>query len=262
MRVVVTGGAASSGNLVLRAVEAGHDVTVSTDLSHGSASTLPDACAFITRHPRTPGWPDVVRAARPGRRHPSRGADRCADLDRRSREDRAVNTEGTRAAVSRRAARDAGPRGCCPHPPPRCTAIGRGAHSGVRREGAGEPLRELEARMPKARASPRPWSHGDGLRLPPLLERVRAGGRTGRARGVVAIFGHALAAGALPVIYGDGAQTRDFVFVGDIVSALLAAAAHPSPLARSGPDGPAYNVSTGVETSVLDLAALMRGNRR
>jgi UDP-glucose 4-epimerase len=64
--------------------------------------------------------------------------------------------------------------------------------------------------------------------------------------GVIAIFcGHAVEGGTATV-YGDGRQTRDFVFVGDVVDALLAAAA-------GAPHGP-YNVGTGEETSVLGLA--------
>jgi UDP-glucose 4-epimerase len=62
--------------------------------------------------------------------------------------------------------------------------------------------------------------------------------------GVVAIFMNALRDGKTPRIYGDGSQTRDYVFVGDVVAATLAAAGHP---------GGVFNVGTGVETSVIDL---------
>jgi UDP-glucose 4-epimerase len=62
--------------------------------------------------------------------------------------------------------------------------------------------------------------------------------------GVVAIFMSALRDGTTPRIYGDGKQTRDYVFVGDVVAATLAAAAH---------DGGVFNVGTGEETSVLEL---------
>jgi UDP-glucose 4-epimerase len=62
--------------------------------------------------------------------------------------------------------------------------------------------------------------------------------------GVVAIFMNALRDGRAPRIYGDGTQTRDYVFVADVVAATLAAAGH---------DGGVFNVGTGVETSVLDL---------
>jgi UDP-glucose 4-epimerase len=62
--------------------------------------------------------------------------------------------------------------------------------------------------------------------------------------GVVAIFLERLARGEQALIFGDGLQTRDFVYVGDVVAACLAAAGH---------DGGVFNVGTGVETSVLDL---------
>ena len=62
--------------------------------------------------------------------------------------------------------------------------------------------------------------------------------------GVVAIFMNALRDGTTPRIFGGGTQTRDYVFVGDVVAATLAAAAH---------DGGVFNIGTGVETSVLDL---------
>jgi UDP-glucose 4-epimerase len=62
--------------------------------------------------------------------------------------------------------------------------------------------------------------------------------------GVVAIFLGLLAQGGTPTIFGDGRQTRDYVFVGDVVRAALAALGH---------DGGIFNVGTGRETSVLDL---------
>jgi UDP-glucose 4-epimerase len=62
--------------------------------------------------------------------------------------------------------------------------------------------------------------------------------------GVVAIFMERLASGDEVQIYGDGEQTRDFVFVGDVVRAMLAATE-----ARGG----TFNVGTGVETSVNEL---------
>jgi UDP-glucose 4-epimerase len=64
--------------------------------------------------------------------------------------------------------------------------------------------------------------------------------------GVVAIFMGLLRDGATPTIFGDGLQTRDYVYVGDVVDALLLAAGH---------DGGIYNVGTGIETSVVDLYA-------
>jgi UDP-glucose 4-epimerase len=62
--------------------------------------------------------------------------------------------------------------------------------------------------------------------------------------GVVAIFMNRLREGGTPQIFGDGTQTRDYVYVGDVVAATLAAAEHA---------GGVLNVGTGAETSVLEL---------
>jgi UDP-glucose 4-epimerase len=68
--------------------------------------------------------------------------------------------------------------------------------------------------------------------------------------GVIAIFCGKLDAGEAPTIYGDGLQTRDFAYVGDVVAANLAAVDAPV-------HGP-VNIGTGVETSVLELVAILR----
>jgi len=65
--------------------------------------------------------------------------------------------------------------------------------------------------------------------------------------GVVAIFCSRVLAGKRPTVYGDGKQTRDYVYVGDVVAAFLAAA-------DTGRPG-SWNIGTGIETTVLDLAA-------
>jgi UDP-glucose 4-epimerase len=62
---------------------------------------------------------------------------------------------------------------------------------------------------------------------------------------VIAIFCGKLLEGEQPTIFGDGLQTRDYVFVGDVVRANLAAS-------LSDATG-AINIGTGVESSVLDL---------
>ena len=62
--------------------------------------------------------------------------------------------------------------------------------------------------------------------------------------GVVAIFLGRLAAGTRCRVFGDGSQTRDYVYVGDVVRASLGAA---------GRAGGVFNVGSGLETSVLDL---------
>jgi UDP-glucose 4-epimerase len=71
--------------------------------------------------------------------------------------------------------------------------------------------------------------------------------------GVIAIFVERLFAGEQCVINGDGEQTRDFIYVDDVVSANLLAAA--SPLERRFN---IYNVGTGKETTVLEIIEYLR----
>lgn len=72
--------------------------------------------------------------------------------------------------------------------------------------------------------------------------------------GVVAIFGNRILDGEALTVFGDGEQTRDYVYVGDVVAANLTATAADLPPAGSLDDR-AFNVGTGIETSVNALAA-------
>lgn len=65
--------------------------------------------------------------------------------------------------------------------------------------------------------------------------------------GVIAIFCGCLETGSRPTIFGDGRQTRDYVYVGDVVAANLVAAG----ASATGP----VNIGTATETSVLTLAS-------
>jgi len=73
--------------------------------------------------------------------------------------------------------------------------------------------------------------------------------------GVVAIFCGRLREGRALEVFGDGMQTRDYVFVGDVVRALVASGAA---LSERGVElnGP-YNIGTGVETTVVELSELL-----
>jgi UDP-glucose 4-epimerase len=66
--------------------------------------------------------------------------------------------------------------------------------------------------------------------------------------GVVAIFFGKLTEGEPPLVFGDGLQTRDYVYVGDVVDANLRALAYQG-------NETAFNIGTSVETNVLDLLA-------
>jgi UDP-glucose 4-epimerase len=75
--------------------------------------------------------------------------------------------------------------------------------------------------------------------------------------GVVAIFGSRLARGEPITVYGDGTQTRDYVFVGDVARANIAATSWQVPPILASVDDVAFNIGTAVETSVNQLASIM-----
>ena len=69
--------------------------------------------------------------------------------------------------------------------------------------------------------------------------------------GVISIFCERIVQGMPITIFGDGGQTRDFVYVGDVVAALLAG------MGLRPMDSPVFNVCTGQATSVVELAGLI-----
>ncbi|MGI8729462.1 MAG: NAD-dependent epimerase/dehydratase family protein [Solirubrobacteraceae bacterium] len=68
--------------------------------------------------------------------------------------------------------------------------------------------------------------------------------------GVIAIFCGRLSSGERPTIYGDGTQTRDYIYVADLVDALLSAGDRDT--------GGVVNIGTEIETSVLELLEVLR----
>lgn len=70
--------------------------------------------------------------------------------------------------------------------------------------------------------------------------------------GVISLFIDALASGKRPTIYGDGRQTRDFTYVGDVVRGVLAAAVTP------GISGEVFNVAVGGRISLLELVRTLQ----
>ncbi len=69
--------------------------------------------------------------------------------------------------------------------------------------------------------------------------------------GVISIFCERIRAGSPVTVYGDGAQTRDFIHVADVVAALLAG------MRLRPADAPVFNVCTGHATSVMALAQVI-----
>jgi UDP-glucose 4-epimerase len=76
--------------------------------------------------------------------------------------------------------------------------------------------------------------------------------------GVVAIFCNRILDGKPLTIFGDGLQTRDYVYVGDVARAVFLGSTRELP-APARVDARAFNIGTGVGTSVIDLARLLQG---
>ncbi len=70
--------------------------------------------------------------------------------------------------------------------------------------------------------------------------------------GVISLFIHAFLRGQAPTVFGDGSQTRDFVYVTDVVNGVLRAATAP------GVAGESINVATGRSVSVLELVRALQ----
>jgi UDP-glucose 4-epimerase len=259
MRTLVTGGAGFIGSaLVDRLVGAGHEVLVVDDLSTGRLENLADAFASGKCHLAEvdiagPELAEVVAEARPEVVHHL-----AAQIDvRRSvadpLDDARVNVLGTIAVA--KAALAAGCRRLV-FASSGGTVYGEPEHSALpvderHPEGVTNPYGVAKRSAEDYLAS---FADLDGLEPVSLRLGNVYGPRQdphGEA-GVVAIFCNRLLADEPVTVFGDGRQTRDYVYVEDVVDALVAAGEHP------GAPGARLNVATGVETSVLELYAALR----
>jgi len=259
MRVLVTGGAGFIGsNLAHALIAGGHPVGVIDDLSTGSSENLHPYAWFRTLDILAPAFSALVAEFAPDAVvHLAAQASVSVSLQDPER-DWAVNAEGTRIVA--RAAREAGAK--------RMVSASSAAVYG-------EPLASdlpLAESAPKAPANPYGKSKlaAEGLLAQELtgsgvdyasfrFSNVYGPRQDGAGEGgVVAIFCTRMHAGKPPVVYGTGAQTRDFIYVGDVVAAIVSALLSESPLAGEGTDGASYNVSTGEETSVDALLLALR----
>lgn len=239
-RAIVTGGAGFIGShLVDALVDNGYSVTVIDDLSSGLASRVADA-AELRRLDVVdfPALEAVVTELQPRAIfHLAAQASVVASVQDPGR-DCEVNVRGTLNVVEA-----AG----------RCGAsvvftstggalYGDEAAMPTPESAIPAPLSPYGASKWAAEAYVKTWSLSSGI--PHAV--CRLGNVYGPRQsphgeaGVVAIFTHHLHTGQTPRLYGHGKPTRDYVYVGDVVSALLSASG------RSG----TYNVATGVETDV------------
>ncbi|MDO8915937.1 MAG: NAD-dependent epimerase/dehydratase family protein [Coriobacteriia bacterium] len=257
MRVLVTGGAGFIGsNLVHALITGRHEVGVIDDLSVGRAENLHPAAWFRRIDILDPGLSDLVAEFAPEAVvHLAAQADVQASIADPAR-DHAVNVDGTRAVAAAAAAAGV-------------ERVVSASSAAVYGEPAEVPLSETSSKRPmnpygvsklEAEAALAGALAGTGTDFASFrFANVYGPRQDGHGEGgVVAIFATKLAAGDRPVIYGTGRQTRDFIYVGDVVAAIIYALFADDPLAGPGPDGPAYNISTGRESSVEEIAGVLR----
>jgi UDP-glucose 4-epimerase len=242
MRVIVTGGAGFIGShLVDGLVARGDEVHVVDDLSNGKRENVGPGAMLHVRDVRDP-LDDLVAETRP-----EAIAHLAAQVDVRVSvaepvRDASVNVVGTVNVLE--AARTAGARVVF-------ASTGGAIYGECER-----PAREDDPRLP---LSPYGTSKLAGEEYLASFSRLHGAAHVslrfgnvygprqdphGEA-GVVAIFLGRLRDGETCRIFGDGTQTRDYVFVGDVVQAVTAA--------LDTPEAGTFNVGTGTETSVLGL---------
>jgi UDP-glucose 4-epimerase len=246
MQAMVTGGAGFIGSQLVDALLArGDEVKVVDDLSTGSRANLASAATLHELDIRDEALEQLARRARPDVVfHLAAQADVGTSVER-PEFDAAVNVVGTVQVLE--AARAIGARvvftssggaiyGECERP--------------AREEDEPQPLSPYAASKLAGEQYLATWNrlYGSdhvvcrlanvyGPRQQPTLEG-----------GVIAVFLDRMRDGQETEIFGDGQQTRDFVYVGDVVAAMLAAAASRA--------GGVYNVGSGVATAIRELHRL------
>jgi UDP-glucose 4-epimerase len=241
MRAIVTGGAGFIGSHVAEALLArGDEVHVLDDLSNGKRANVPAGAELHEADIRSPD--DVFDAVKPDAvLHLAAQADVRVSVERPDH-DADVNVLGTVRILE--AARRHGAK------------IVFSSTGGAIYGECDRPATEDAPRLPLAPYGTSKlageeylatWNRLYGTRHVSLRfgnvygPRQEAHGEAG----VVAIFMGLLQSGGTPKIFGDGTQTRDYVYVGDVARAVLLALEHDR--------GGVYNVGTATETSVLEL---------
>ncbi|HZO06951.1 MAG TPA: NAD-dependent epimerase/dehydratase family protein [Solirubrobacterales bacterium] len=256
MKTLVTGGAGFIGsNLVDGLLARGDEVTVVDDLSTGRLVNLEGALEAGAELVELDIRDAAGLTALVAERRPEAIFHLAAQIDvRKSLEDpafdAAVNVGGTANVLE--AARGAATE--------RVVFVSTGGAIYGEGEGQDLPLDESTAIAPMSAYGQSKYAAEGYLALYERLYglstiALRLGNIYGPRQdplgeaGVVAIFCGLVSSGGRPTVYGDGTQTRDYIYVGDVVDAALAAADSRA--------GGAINIGTGREASVLDLVEIL-----
>lgn len=250
-RYLVTGGCGFIGShLVARLVEAGHTVTVLDDLSTGSAESLPAAASLIVGCITQSAMVAGAMAGNDGCFHLAA----IASVQRSHEEWRttnAVNLGGTINVFE--AAREAGRNGT-PIPvvyASSAAVYGDSSALPLTEDGPTRPLSAYGADKLACELHARVAAEVHGVPATGFRFFNIYGPRQDPASpysGVISIFADRLLRGEPLTIFGDGEQTRDFVYVGDLIWYLTAA------MERRLPGAPVFNLCSGQGVSVNHLA--------
>lgn len=250
MRILVTGGAGFIGSHVAEAYAAcGHEVMVIDNLSSGKKEHVPSRARFVLCDVTSDTAVEAVRTFRPEivNHHAAQINVRASVADPLF--DAQVNILGSIRLLE--ASRQSGVRKFL-------FASSGGAGYGEQEQFPAEEIHPIRPVSPygAAKMSVELYLHyyraQYGLDYTALRYANVYGPRQdphGEA-GVVAIFAERLLRGQTAIVNGDGEQTRDYVYVGDVVRANLAA------LERG--EGLSVNIGTGVETSVNTVFRALR----
>jgi len=255
MRVLITGGAGFVGSNLACTLAEEHELGIIDDLSTGLASNVPEGVWFREMDILDDGLPEAMAKFGPDVVVHLAAQASVAESTKDPVRDWAVNAEGTGAVAAAAAAAGA-------------FRMLSASSAAVYGDPVELPLPENAQKLPLS-----PYGRSK-LAAEEILAETLAPTKVDFASmrfsnvygprqdwrgegGVVAVFCAMMSEGRAPVIHGSGEQTRDFIYVGDVVAALAAAVLTEASLKDGDGTGPAYNISAGTRTSINDLAAIV-----